>query len=378
MRQQKAWSALGMAVQGARLVALAGLAIGAAGCETPAPSPPGESSAGGIGSGAEESAFPVVREAFLTPMDTLDNVDSPAAWRGPNGDVVLLATAKGTHAILAYDGVTGDLLGRWGDEGAGPRQFQRPNGILVHDDLLMVVERDNRRVQVLRLPEFESLVTFGEDVLLKPYGLTAVEHEEGLLHLWVTDDFDVTGEGAALWENRVKHFAVELDGERPQARFLGTIGDPDGPGRLTVVESILADPVHDRLLIADEDETERVIKVYEMDGTYTGERIGEGVFAAEPEGIALYACGDGGYLLMADQSPEGNRFQVFDRGALHHVGTFAGEDVTNTDGVALLQGPVGRLGSGAFYAVHDDQGVVGFRWSDVAQALGLRADCELP
>lgn len=365
------------------LVALVGIAPALFACESPAPgSDAAVSDSGMPGSGEEVAAlepaadFPVIPETFLTPMDTLDNVDSPAAWRGPDGEVVLMATAKGSHVIMAYDGETGELIGRWGEEGTGPGQFQRPNGILVQDDLLVVVERDNRRVQLLRLPGFESLGTFGDDVLLKPYGVTGVL-EEGVLHLWVTDDFDVTGEGEAHWENRVKRFAVRLEEGGPVPEFVGTLGDAEGPGRLRVVESILADPVHDRLLIADEHEAERVVKVYDLEGRYAGRQVGQGVFAAEPEGIALYACGTGGYYLMADQSPQGNRFQVFDRASLGHLGTFAGEAVANTDGVAVLQGPVGSLGSGAFYAVHDDQGVVGLRWADIAEALELQTDCQI-
>lgn len=344
------------------------------------PQPP----SGSDGAGAPPTAMggaptpPVVlAEAFLSPMDTLDDVDSPAAWRGPDGRVVLMATAKGSHVIMTYDGATGESLGRRGRPGAGPGEFQRPNGILVHGDLLFVVERDNRRVQVLTLPDFEPVTTFGDDVLLKPYGITGVPREGGI-DLWITDDFDVTGEGAATWENRVKRFAVETREAGIQARMVATVGGAEGPGRLVVVESILADEAHGRLLIADEDESQRVIKVFDLDGRFTGQTMGEGVFTAEPEGLALWACGTEGYLLLADQSHEMNRFHVFDRVTLEHRATFAGEAVANTDGVALLQGPVGALGEGAFYAIHADQGVVGFSWADIAEALGLRATCTTP
>ena len=316
----------------------------------------------------------VLAEAFLSPMDTLDDVDSPAAWRGPDGEVILMATAKGSHVIMTYDGVTGESLGRRGQEGSGPGEFLRPNGILVHGDLLFIVERDNRRVQVLTLPDFTPVTTFAEEVLLKPYGITGIPREGGI-DLWITDDFDVTGEDGATWEDRVKRFAVEIGDDGISARLDGTVGDADGPGRLVVVESILADPVHNRLLIADEDETQRVIKIFDLEGNYTGRAIGGDVFAAEPEGLALWECGDEGYLLMADQSHEANQFHVFDRASLEHRGTFAGQAVANTDGVAILQGPVGALGDGAFYAIHADQGVVGFSWSAVAEALGLSSGC---
>jgi 3-phytase len=298
---------------------------------------------------------------------------------GPDGQILLLATAKGSHVVMAYDGETGALVGRMGRQGSGPGEFLRPNGIFVHDDHVFIVERDNRRVQVLTLPDFQSVATFGDDVLLKPYGISGFESDDGVLHLWITDDFDVTGEAPATWENRVKRFAVDVAGSGAQATvsatLKGTVGDAEGSGRLVVVESILADPAHDRLLIADEDESQRTIKVFRLDGTFTGRQLGGDVFSAEPEGIALWGCEAGGYLLMADQSYDMNQFHVFDRESLEHLGTFAGEAVANTDGVAVLNGPAGRLGEGAFYAIHADQGAVGFAWSDVAAALGLRPTC---
>jgi 3-phytase len=314
----------------------------------------------------------LVPEAFFTPLDPSDDVDSPAAWRGPDGGVILLATAKATHLVLVYDGATGALLGRVGGPGSGKGEFQRPNGILVHGDHLFVVERDNRRVQVFTLPDFASLQTFGKDVLLKPYGITGVAGD-GHLDLWITDDFHVTGKGSALWENRVKRFRVVLGEDGVDAHYMGAFGEPAGPGRLTVVESILADPLHQRLFIADE--KEGVLKVYDLEGAFTGMRLGKGIFVGEPEGLALYSCGADGYLVAADQSRRRNGFHVFHRSSLAYLGSFRGERVSNTDGVALLQGDVGGLTGGAFYAVHDDRGVAAFSWASVAEALGLRGDC---
>ena len=364
------------ALRRAPLPVILAATLGLAGCGDAAPTP----NAGALAEAGPSVSGPVrLTEAFLTPMDTLDDVDSPAAWRAPDGEILLLATAKGSHVVIAYDGETGALVGRMGRQGSAPGEFLRPNGIFVHDDLVYIVERDNRRVQVLTLPDFQPVATFGDDVLLKPYGITGFATGDGILHLWITDDFDVTGEGLATWENRVKRFAVEVTGSGAEAivsaNLAGTVGDADGPGRLVVVESILADPAHDRLLIADEDEAERTIKVFRLDGTFTGQQLGEGIFRAEPEGIALWGCGASGYLLMADQSHDLNQFHVFDRESLEHLGTFAGKAVANTDGVAVLTGPAGRLGEGAFYAIHADQGAVGFAWADVASALGLRPAC---
>jgi hypothetical protein len=196
-----------------------------------------------------------IPEAFFTPLDPSDDVASPAAWRRPEGEVLLLATAKATHLVLVYDGASGTPLGRVGGPGSGKGEFRRPNGILVHE-------------------------------------------EEG------------------------------------------------------------------------------VLKVYDLEGAFTGVRLGKDIFVGEPEGFPLYSCGAEGYLVAADQSHRRNRFQLFQRRSMDLLGSFRGEKVSNTDGVPILQGEVAGLTGGAFCAVYDDQGVAAFSWASVAEALGLRGDCE--
>lgn len=107
-----------------------------------------------------ERVVSTIAEAFLSPMTPADNIDSPAAWRAPDGALWLIATAKATDKLVVYDGSTGQHLRDVGSSGTAPGQFDRPNGIAVTDDLLWIVERDNHRVQVLSLPDFAPLATF--------------------------------------------------------------------------------------------------------------------------------------------------------------------------------------------------------------------------
>lgn len=51
---------------------------------------------------------------------------------------------------------TGELLGTYGTEGVKPGQFRYPNDVAIRGDLLVVADKENDRVQVLRLP---SLLT---------------------------------------------------------------------------------------------------------------------------------------------------------------------------------------------------------------------------
>lgn len=328
---------------------------------------------------AEQSlSFASVDEAFLTPLTPEDNVDSPASWTAPDGQTWLIATAKSTHRLLVYRGDTGELLRTVGEQGAAPGQFDRPNGVFVIDNLVLAVERDNRRVQVLRLPEFTPLGSFGEAELQQPYGLWLRRSENGY-EVLVSDAFmDPSDEDTVppldQLSRRFQRYRFEVQGEVLQARLLGSFGATDAAGAIRIPESLWGDEAHDRLLIAEEDQADGTrIKPYRLsDLGYAGRDLGAGLFRAQAEGIALYACADGsGWWIATDQFKDRSLFHVFERASLAHLGSFAGRTVANTDGVWLDQGASARFPQGVFYAVHDDQGVGAFDWRDIAAALQL-------
>ncbi len=336
------------------------------------------------GSGAPGPAgyFPnavVVAEVFETIRDPRDNIDSPAVWHGPGGQHWLIATAKDTDVVVVHDAVTGAVLRRFGGPGTEPGRFERPNGVAVVEDILFVVERDNARVQVLSLPDFRPLGTFGEPELRFPYGIATVDEGGGTFRLYITDNYeleeDVVPPDSMLGE-RVREYRVRIGGRGVASESVRSFGDTTGAGVLRVVESIAADPAHDRLLIAEEQEGVSAIKVYTLAGRFAGRVIDDGLFPYEAEGIALYDCGGGaGYWIATDQSEVENTFHVLDRATLAHLGSFRGRTVRNTDGIALTRRAFGPFAEGAFYAVHDDGNVAAFSWSDIAEALRIPASC---
>ena len=324
-----------------------------------------------------------LQEVWQTERDTLDNIDSPAVWHGPDGQHWLLSTAKTTDVLVVNDAATGKELRRVGGPGTAPGKMERPNGVLVIDDLAMVVERDNHRVQVFRLPDFTSAGIFGAELLKKPYGITAYPAgEAGGYMVYVTDNYEMPNEEVppdSMLGERVRQFRITVTARGLQAEPVAAFGETSGPGVLKVVESIAVDVANDRLLIAEELETGSHIKVYTLDGRFTGRIIDSGLFPHQAEGIILYACGDtAGYWLATDQDMTVNTFHVFDRQTLDHLGSFQGETTLNTDGIALTQRGFGDFPSGAFYAVHNDGNVAAFSWDAIADALKLRKDCGLP
>ncbi|QNR96130.1 phytase [Stenotrophomonas sp. 169] len=374
----------------ARRIALVGALalVLASGCTPSAPTAEGAAAAAkGAPAATDAATMPrqvhTLAEAFLTPMTPDDNIDSPAAWKAPDGKTWLIATAKATDKLVVYDGSTGTPLRDVGSAGSALGQFDRPNGISIIDDLMWIVERDNHRVQVFSLPDFTPLAVFGADDLRKPYGLWVDKGRDGYT-VYVTDSWD-NGEDAqgndilpplTELDKRVRQYHVTRDGAKVQATLTASIGDTSEAGALRVVESIWGDPANDRLLIAEEDESyASEFKVYTMAGRFTGTTFGRDVFKAQAEGVMLRTCGKDGWWITTEQAKDRSVFHLFDRHSLKPVGAFQGNTVANTDGIWMMQQGTPRFPHGALYAVHDDQGVVAFDWEQIAKALSLPLEC---
>jgi 3-phytase len=252
--------------------------------------------------------------------------------------------------------------------------------VAVTGDLMLVVERDNQRVQVFRLPSFEPVGAFGQARLRRPYGLTVfpAAGESGYT-LYVTDAYEGPDESipppSKLGE-RVKQYRFAVAGDTLTHEHVRSFGATSGAGVLKAVESIWADPPNDRLLVAEEREDASQIKVYTLEGAFTGTTIGTEYFPHEAEGIGLYRCADGsGHWVTTDQADAQSTFHVFDRTSLNYAGSFQGPVVANTDGIFVTERAFGPFERGAVYAVHDDGNTAAFAWADITDALGFGA-CE--
>lgn len=355
---------------------------------TPAPEAIPSASPASAQVSAPASVVRDVAEAWESEVSPGEELDSLAAWTTPEGDTWVIASAKSSHRLVVYDGDTGARLRTVGGQGAEPGRFKRPNGLAVFGDRLFVVERDNHRVQVLALPGFEALGSFGDDDLRSPYGIWLDETEPGELQAYVTDSFmygeryDVVPPLHELAQ-RVRRFRVQFDQDgRLRARYTGAFGDTREEYALRRVESIGGDPANDRLLVADEDREGHAggrgstLREYTLAGRFTGRSLPAGSFAAEAEGVALWDCpGGGGYWVAVDQLAPLTRFHLFERRSLAPNGTFQGLRTAFTDGIALHGATTRRFPGGALYAVNDDASVAAFDLRDVVAALGLDQAC---
>lgn len=322
------------------------------------------------------SEYLTISEDVVSNWDDANNIDSPAFFKDGEKSYIV-ATSKDKDYLQVYDAITLEELEKIGKTGNGKSEFSRPNGIWIIDNLMLIVERDNNRVQVFTLPDYKHVGFIGQDKLLKPYGLSV--HKSGDEYtMFVTDDFESDEDKEPTIEvldKRVKQFSFTYNNGKLLSKFIRNIGEKSGDGRLFVVESIFADPVNNTLLISDESNLNKNIKVYDLEkGTFI-KNIGSGLFKYQAEGIALYDCGKGdGYWLTTDQDKGNNTVHIFDRKSLEYQTSFKTKVTQNTDGVWLTQLPVGNQKGGQFIMVHDDGGVSTFSLDRLWELLNIRCN----
>src|SRR3546814_20314538 len=129
--------------------------------------------------------------------------------------------------------------------------------------LPILVERDNRRVQVLRLPGFSHVASFGNDEFEKPYGIWGNRTGNGY-EVYVTDAY-IAGEDAqgadtlpppAQRARRVHTFEDPHSGAGLAGRTMGTRGDAAANGEPRVDAPVCAATDTARAMPARTDERE--------------------------------------------------------------------------------------------------------------------------
>jgi 3-phytase len=292
------------------------------------------------------------------------NVDDPCFWVDPadSANSLLFVTTKDSGLVEVFNVVTGKFV-------TAISGFGLPNNCAVHEDLLLTTDRrpgENGAgpgaVKVHQIPSFSLLRTFGED-MEAPHGIDVLEEAGRSPRVYVTDSADAS---VHVYDLR-------------SGNCLRTFSTGFGRG----IEPILADDHHRRLYIArGENEAIRSIGLFEPDGKLVRE-FGSDVFSKDVEGMAIYACGEGGYLVAADQHKDKTQFEVFDRVTLRHLGTFrlrdgGGEFTSATDGIEILQTVMPGFPSGVLAACDgcgsnrpDEMDVVS--WDRIAGVMGLES-----
>jgi len=323
---------------------------------------------------------PTIRQAWASSGTNYDETDSLAVCPSIDGRVVVFASSKKGHRLDLFDAGTGKFVRRFGTQGTGPGALERPNGVVAarmpatkegaaangesERWIVFVIERGSHRVQGIWADDLSAAGTFGEGDLTRPYG-GAVAYRDGRVHLYVTDT-------RCPPDERVRVYAIERKGDGIAGRLVRSFGDKEGPGVIHTPESICVDDRLGRVLCCDEEAGYRDVKVYSLDGRFTGTVFAGSEIRREPEGIVVVGDDPGGFIVVTDQQKKLSVWHLYDRETYAHLGAFTGEPrIANTDGIAVYEDALPGLPGGALFAVHDDADVRAYDLNDI-RALATR------
>lgn len=300
------------------------------------------------------------------------NTDSLAVVTLPTGAVRLFATSKSGDYVDIYDAGNGEQVGRVGERGDKPGQFDRPNGIAAVNvpissrgdtrPAIVVVERDGRRVQAIWADTLKPAGILATK-LRKPYGI-AVSYEQKSPLLYVTDAESAPTERVHVY--RLARLEEEL-----RAELVRSFGEAEGPGEVELPESIAVDDAGDRVFVCDEQVGEKNVKVYTRKGEFTGKTFAGGHIEGEPEGLVVWQP-EGGrrVVILTDQRPSFSVWRVYDAETFAHIGNFTGSPkIANSDGVAIFPAALGNYMHGLFFAVNDDSDIRAYDLSTIAEKI---------
>ncbi len=305
-----------------------------------------------------------IRETWASDPAYTSRLDSVTSCRLRDRRVLLFASSIAGNRIDIYDAATGSLVTSYGSKGDKPGQFNRPNGVAavrfserdadtgetIDRWAITVVERDNARVQSF-WPEghrFAGIFAAGE--LKRPLGCAVAYASDGP-HLFLT-------ESKSGPDSVVREYRLNLrDNRIIEGTLVRAFGDATGTGAVLKAESLTVDEPLGHVLVCDEESTRRNVKVYDLNGKFTGKTFGDGIVTGDPEGIAVYLQPEGGgFIVLTDQRKDLTVWHLFDRRDYKLLGSFTGEPVVaNTDGICLITDRFGPFQKGAMFAVHADQ-----------------------
>lgn len=305
----------------------------------------------------------------IRSVDALATVNGLAFYDGWDGNHrIIAATNNGVLAIV--DAATGALVRTIGVSGTGMGELREPHGIaILGDSIALVVERGNARVQGFHLPDFTTVGTFGDRLLERPTAITA--HLAGNAYaVYVTDNLK---SGFA----RVVQFRLTVGNGELIAIHWRTFGDTSGDGAIHSSEAVGVDAEYRRLLIADNVAGASSIKVYDVDGRFSGRVLVTG--RGSVGGMALYACDTrSGYWVTTLRGDSADAFHVFDRASMLRVGVLADTIARTGRALAVDARAHGRFPVGGVVAAGGDGDgrLAATSWRDIAVALHLRPDCK--
>lgn len=320
--------------------------------------------------------------AAVKPLYVSDPVDfdtdDPAIWVNPNDPAqsLVIGTDKDTSGGLYVFDLKGKII-----RSKTVKGLKRPDNVDIayglqlggkKTDIAVTTERYTHKLRIFSLPDMKPVDKGGIPVFV---GETAAEYRD-LMGISMYNDpsgkiYAIVGrktgpkDGSYLWQ-----YLLTDDGKgNVKADLVRKFGQYSGKKE---IEAIAVDNELGFVYYCDEQVGVRKYYADPAKGNNELALFGEGDFAVDNEGIAIYkTSGNKGYILVSDQ--EAKQLKVYDRVAKtnsahsHPLLTTIKYSANQTDGIDVVSVPLNKdFKHGLLVAMSDDKTFHFYRWEDLA------------
>ena len=301
----------------------------------------------------------------------IEDQDDMCFWLHPTdlAQSAIVCSDKSANKIFVYDleGHTLQVVAAQKPGNIDIRYRVPLGGRLV--DVVAFNERNTSQIPVYVMDPVTrhlSRVDTGTNASGPNYGFTLYRSHDGRLYAFTGPENNTT----------VRQFELKDDGAGHMV--LGPVLRTVQPGG--VVEGMVADDATGMLYVSEEPGGVWKYSAEPGGGTAGTKIAAVGVngLTADVEGITIYYRGaSAGYLLVSSQGS--STFKVYDRQPPHaYLGTFTVQGVTSTDGIDVINLPLGSGFPQGVFACHNGTTspfpVELLRWDEIATPLGLAVD----
>lgn len=159
-------------------------------------------------------------------------------------------SCKESNSIISYD-VNGNFLSRMGKKGFNYNEFSKPKGIIQIKNYLFVLEKSNKRCQIIDLKSNKSVSFFGFKKLNIPYDIDGIFFKDQFI-IFISDvgNSSILKFNIKIGDQGIEKISSDIFLELPELRL----------------SAITVDTTFDRILIIDS--TNNFIRVFSLNGIF--------------------------------------------------------------------------------------------------------------
>ena len=251
-----------------------------------------------------ESLIPHIKLNWKVICHTKTDINRMKWWYNSiSKEYWLFVLSEDSNKIFILNALTGKYIKSLGSPGDKVGQFDLPKDILIYENYIFVLEKNNHRIQIFTLPDLKFISFIGEVELTNPTCLESVKlrkDKKNFCCLLVGDNLDNKPSRNKCYFkfifelNEVNIYDLEIKRNEPKNN-----------SKLGYIESIKYDGLNDNLYIIDK--LSKDIKIFNFNDEFKF-TIFKNFFKGDPSQIQQI----NGYTIVGDFSRLENFFHIFD------------------------------------------------------------------